>query len=241
MLPATQQYNGVSSTAAAIHSSCVPLLLVPETTLLCVSKKKKKPLQPLVILSERHIGHLSRRICRCLPSSLSVSWVAIGDGLLLAVIMGFFWGQVGLPGCVKWFIRQARADVQQATQIVCCHFCFDDDSQSSGWGCRGGGRGDRMKWETHTMSICPTSKFSLRRERGAEERNAVKWTRQLSAYIINGLVVNEKWRASKMNSIQAEFSLPTKAPESKCNTGGKQPFTPKWSSASARLAAALCV
>lgn len=29
--------------------------------------------------------------------------------------------------------------MQQATQIVSCHFCFDEGSQTSGWGWKGGG------------------------------------------------------------------------------------------------------
>lgn len=128
-----------------IHPMCLPL----GTRNHCyVLKKKSEPLQPPVILSERHIGHLSVRFASrpgCLPSSRSVSWVARRDGLLLAVNMGFFWGQVGLSGCVKWFIRPARADVQQATQIVSCHFCFDEESQTSGWGWKGGGSGGQNK------------------------------------------------------------------------------------------------
>lgn len=49
-------------------------------------------------------------------------WARRGDGSSLAVIKVLFWGQIWLSGCVRWFIRQARAGIQRAWKIASCQW-----------------------------------------------------------------------------------------------------------------------
>lgn len=91
-------------------------------------------------------------------------------------LWAFFWGQVGLSGCVKWFIRQARADVQQATQIVSCQFCFDEDSQTSGWA-EGRGGGEKVKGgkaEADYLSNLKAFASDVDTSQGVEQHNPGK-------------------------------------------------------------------
>lgn len=48
--------------------------------------------------------------------------------MFLAGIKVLFWRQVWLSSCVKWFIRQERADIQQAKKVVSCQYWFDEES-----------------------------------------------------------------------------------------------------------------